>query len=162
MNIRIGQGWDRHALAAGRPCILGGVHFEDAVTGPLAHSDGDALIHALVDALLGAANLGDIGRHFPDTDPQWKNADSTIFLREAGNLLRNNGFFLVNADCVLVAESPRIAPRAQEMAAVLADCLSVKAHQISIKATRGEGLGPEGRGECVTAMAVVLIGGCSY
>lgn len=157
MSMRIGQGWDRHALVAGRPCRLGGVLFADCPVGPLGHSDGDAAVHALVDALLGAAGLGDIGRHFPDTDPRWKDAPSLGFLTEAGNLIAARGYVLANADLTLITEQPRIGPRSAEMAAAMAGALSVAPDILSVKATRGEGMGPEGRGECVTAMAVVLL-----
>jgi len=157
MDFRIGQGWDRHPLAAGRPCVLGGVSFPDCPVGPVGHSDGDALVHALVDALLGAGGMGDIGSHFPDTDPRWAGADSLDFLRAAGNLLRGKGYKLGNADCTLITEQPRIQPRRHEMVHALAAALQVPADHISVKATRGEGLGPEGRGECVTALAVALI-----
>ncbi len=157
MKFRIGQGWDRHPLAEGRPCVLGGVLFADCPLGPVGHSDGDALVHALVDALLGAANMGDIGAHFPDTDPRWRGAESLVFLRAAGNLLREKGYQLGNADCTVITERPRINPRRAEMARALAEALEVPAERISVKATRGEGLGPEGRGECVTALAVALV-----
>jgi 2-C-methyl-D-erythritol 2,4-cyclodiphosphate synthase len=157
MGFRIGQGWDRHPLAARRPCVLGGVLFPECPVGPVGHSDGDALVHALVDALLGAADLGDIGSHFPDTDSRWKGVDSLVFLREAGNLLREKGYQLGNADCTVITEQPRINSRRQEMAHAMAAALQVSADRISVKATRGEGLGPEGRGECVTALAVALI-----
>ena len=154
---RIGQGWDRHPLAAGRPCVLGGVRFADSPVGPVGHSDGDALCHAVTDAVLGAAGLGDIGSHFPDSDPAYAGADSVDLLRRAWALVAAQGWRLGNADCTVIAEQPRLAPRVPEMRAVLAAALDSEPGRVAVKATRGEGLGPEGRGECVTALAVVLI-----
>ncbi len=157
MTLRIGQGWDRHPLVEGRPCILGGILFKESPVGPLGHSDGDALTHALIDALLGAAGLGDIGHLFPDTDSQYAGADSVKLLAESWNLVQKKGFTLLNADCTIITEKPQIAPVAQEIKSVLGRVLGVEAERISLKATRGEGLGPEGRGECITAMATVLL-----
>ena len=157
MSFRIGQGWDRHPLIQGRPCILGGVLFEDSPVGPKAHSDGDVLTHALIDALLGAASLGDIGQLFPDTDPQYAGFDSLKLMKKAWNLVQKKGFIFQNADCTIIAEQPKIAPASQTMIERLARVLGVETNTISIKATRGEGLGPEGRGECITAMAIVLL-----
>jgi len=154
---RIGQGWDRHPLAAGRKCILGGVEFQDCPVGPVGHSDGDAVCHAVTDALLGAANLGDIGRHFPDTDPRWAGANSLELLREAVRLVRGAGFRVANVDCTVITEQPVIAPQAAAMQDSLAGAVQIAPDRISVKATRGEGLGPEGRGECVTVQAVVLL-----
>lgn len=157
--MRIGQGWDRHRLVEGRPCILGGVVFPECGVGPLGHSDGDAVIHAVIDALLGAAALGDIGRHFPDTDERWRDAAGRTLLVETMVLIRNAGWQVGNVDVTVIAELPRIASRADQMADILASVLDVDRGAISIKATRGEGLGPEGRGECVTATAVALLFG---
>ena len=154
---RIGQGWDRHPLAAGRPCVLGGVHFPDCPVGPVGHSDGDALCHAVTDAVLGAAGLGDIGTHFPDADPAYAGADSLELLRRAWNLVAAQGYRLGNLDCTVVTERPLLAPRVPDMRATLAAALAATPDQVAVKGTRGEGLGPEGRGECVTAMAIVLI-----
>jgi 2-C-methyl-D-erythritol 2,4-cyclodiphosphate synthase len=154
---RIGQGWDRHPLAAGRKCILGGVEFRDCPVGPVGHSDGDAVCHAVTDALLGAASLGDIGRHFPDTDPRWAGANSLELLREAVRLVRGAGFRVANVDCTVITEQPAIAPQAAAMQDSLAGAVQIAPDRISVKATRGEGLGPEGRGECVTVQAVVLL-----
>jgi 2-C-methyl-D-erythritol 2,4-cyclodiphosphate synthase len=156
---RIGIGWDRHRLVPGRPCVLGGVRFDDCPVGPLGHSDGDALAHAVIDALLGAAALGDIGRHFPDTDPAWAGADSRDLLRRAVALVAGAGWRIVNVDATVITETPKIAPRAADIAAALAPVLGVAPGAVSVKGTRGEGLGPEGRGECVTAMAVALLAG---
>jgi 2-C-methyl-D-erythritol 2,4-cyclodiphosphate synthase len=155
--FRIGIGWDRHPLEKGRTCVLGGVRFPESEAGPAGHSDGDGVCHAVTDALLGAAALGDIGRHFPDTDPIWEGADSLDLLARAVGMIREAGYRVVNVDCTLVAERPRITPRAEEMAAVLAAVLEVEADAVSIKATRGEGMGPEGRAECITALAVALL-----
>ena len=154
---RIGLGFDRHVLTDGRPCILGGVLFDDCPVGPLGHSDGDAVCHAVTDAILGAAALGDIGRHFPDTDPAWEGADSVDLLRRCVAKAADAGWRIVNIDCTVFTEQPYIAPRAAEMSGRLATALGVGIEAVSVKATRGEGLGPEGRGECVSAMAVALL-----
>lgn len=154
---RIGQGWDRHRLAAGRTCVLGGVTFTDCPVGPVGHSDGDAVCHAVIDAMLGAAGLGDIGQMFPDTDPAFAGADSVDLLKRAWREVRAAGWQLGNLDVTAITEQPRLAPRRAEMTACLAAALEVGVDQVSVKATRGEGLGPEGRGECVTALAVVLL-----
>lgn len=155
--FRIGCGWDRHKLVEGRPCVLGGVRFPECPVGPLGHSDGDALLHAIVDALLGAAALGDIGRHFPDTDPAWAGADSRDLLARAVALAAAAGWRPVNVDATVIAERPQLAPRAAAMQAEIARVLALDPGAVSVKATRGEGLGPEGRGECVTAVAVALL-----
>ena len=154
---RIGQGWDRHRWVAGRRCVLGGVEFSDSEGGPQAHSDGDVVCHALCDALLGALNLGDIGRHFPDTDPQYAGVNSVGLLTEVREMVAARGYVVVNVDCTVIAEAPPIAPRAAAMQAVLAEALAVVPEQVSVKATRGEGVGPEGRGECVTVQAIALL-----
>ena len=155
--LRIGVGWDRHRLVPGRACVLGGVRFPDCPLGPLGHSDGDAVAHAIIDALLGAAALGDIGRHFPDTDPAWADADSLDLLRRTVALVAEAGWRVVNVDASVITELPAIAPRADDMAVALAGPLGVAPDAVSVKGTRGEGLGPEGRGECVTAQAVALL-----
>jgi 2-C-methyl-D-erythritol 2,4-cyclodiphosphate synthase len=155
--VRVGTGWDRHRLESGRPCILGTVRFAEMQEGPAGHSDGDAVVHAVIDALLGAAGLGDIGTHFPDDDPAWAGAESRNLLARAMALVREAGYRVENVDCTLVAERPRIAPRVAEMRRNLSSLLAVAPDRVSIKGTRGEGLGPEGRGECVTAQAVVLL-----
>jgi len=123
----------------------------------VGHSDGDAAVHAVIDALLGAAGLGDIGRLFPDTDPAWRDADSVALLEDVCARIAAAGYRVGNVDVTLVCERPRIAPRTGEMAARLAPVLGVDPSAVSIKATRGEGMGPEGRGECVTALAVALL-----
>jgi 2-C-methyl-D-erythritol 2,4-cyclodiphosphate synthase len=155
--VRIGQGWDRHRLVADRPFILGGVTFPEAELGLLGHSDADALCHAITDALLGAAALGDIGQHFPDTDPRFAGADSIVLLQKAWNLVAGAGFQLGNIDATVICEQPKIAPRSLEIRQNLARALDLPLDCISLKATRGEGLGPEGRGECLTAQAIVLL-----
>ena len=154
---RIGQGWDRHRLEAGRRCVLGGVPFPDCPVGPAGHSDGDAVCHAVTDAVLGAAGLGDIGRHFPDTDPAWAGADSLDLLARAWSMVREAGYAVGNVDLTVITEQPRIAPQAGRMEENLAGALGCDPGRISVKATRGEGLGPEGRGECVTVLAVALL-----
>jgi len=151
------MGWDRHLLAEGRACRLGGVLFADCPVGPVGHSDGDAVAHAVIDALLGAAALGDIGRHFPDTDPAWADAAGADLLARTAALVAAGGWRIGNIDAMVVTERPRIAPRADEMRAALAGALGVPSSSVSVKATRGEGVGPEGRGECVTALAVALL-----
>ena len=154
---RIGQGWDRHQLAAGNRCILGGVLFAQSEVGPVAHSDGDVVCHAICDALLGAVNIGDLGRHFPDTDPQYAGADSLVLLEKVRQLVADEGYVVGNVDCTIIAEAPKIAPEAVQMQKKLAGALAVDIGRVSVKATRGEGLGPEGRGECITVQAVVLV-----
>jgi len=155
--VRIGQGWDRHPLTAGRACVLGGVAFPECPVGPEGHSDGDALCHAVTDALLGAAGLGDIGALFPDTAAEHAGADSAELLRRAWSLVAAGGWRIGNVDCTVITERPLLAPRVPEIRVRLAGLLGCPAENISVKATRGEGLGPEGRGECVTALAVALI-----
>lgn len=155
--MRIGIGWDRHVYVAGRRCVLGGVEFPDCPCGPRGHSDGDAAVHAVIDALLGAAALGDIGAHFPDTDPAWAGADSLDLLRRAAALVAEAGWRPGNVDLTVIAEVPRLAPRIGEMREALAGALGADVGAVSVKATRGEGLGPEGRGECVTALATALL-----
>jgi 2-C-methyl-D-erythritol 2,4-cyclodiphosphate synthase len=132
--------------------------FAGCPVGPLGHSDGDAVCHAVTDAVLGAAALGDIGRHFPDDDPAWQGADSSDLLRRAAGLVGDAGWRVVNVDCTVITERPSIAPHAAQMAERLAAALGVDAAAVSVKATRGEGLGPEGRGECVSVLATALLG----
>lgn len=154
--IRIGQGFDVHRLEPGEGVVLGGVKIACPYQ-IVAHSDGDVLIHALCDALLGAAGLGDIGRHFPDSDPKYKNADSRMLLREVMKKISSAGWTVGNADLTLIAEVPRVAPHADAMCNHLASDLNVAANAVNIKATTSEGLGYTGRIEGITAMAVVLI-----
>jgi 2-C-methyl-D-erythritol 2,4-cyclodiphosphate synthase len=153
---RIGFGNDVHRLAAGRKLILGGVHVPFEL-GPVGHSDGDALAHAVCDALLGAAALGDIGRHFPDSSPEWHNAPSLMFLRRAQELLDKAGYRIANIDSTISLERPKLAPFIPSMKEKLAEALGIEAHQVSIKAKTGEGVDAVGRGEAIRADAVVLI-----
>ena len=155
-HIRIGHGFDVHAFGEGDHLTLGGVRitFERGVE---AHSDGDVVIHALCDALLGALALGDIGRHFPPSDTQWKDADSRVFLRNCNQLIRGHGWVLANADITVICEQPKIAAHVDAMRAVLAGELNVDIDVVSVKATTTERLGFTGRGEGIAAHAVCLL-----
>jgi len=154
--LRVGFGNDVHRLVAGRRLILGGVQipFE---RGPAGHSDGDALSHAICDALLGAAALGDIGLHFPDSSPRWKNASSLEFLRRVRQLLEGAGFTVVNVDSTVELERPRLGPFKEPMRRKLAAALGLRVERVNVKAKSGEGMGAVGRGEAVRAQAVALI-----
>lgn len=154
--FRIGQGYDCHALAAGRKLIIGGVTIPHP-TGLLGHSDADALLHAITDALLGAAGLGDIGRHFPDTDPQFSGADSRVLLREACLRVRNSGYLVGNIDATIIAQKPKMAPHIAQMVAHVAADLGVAPEQVNIKAKTNEKLGWLGREEGIAAHATALI-----
>lgn len=154
--MRIGQGIDVHAFGAGDHVVLGGVHIEHE-HGLLAHSDGDVVIHALCDAILGALALGDIGKHFPPGDERWRNADSRSFLRRCRALMTQSGHAVGNADVTIVCERPKIGPHADAMRANLAADLACDIDRISIKATTSEKLGFTGRGEGIAAFAVVLL-----
>jgi 2-C-methyl-D-erythritol 2,4-cyclodiphosphate synthase len=157
MNVRIGQGYDVHAFGDGDHAILGGVRIAHE-RGVLAHSDGDVVIHALCDAMLGALALGDIGKHFPPSDPRWKGADSRAFLRHCNALLNENGGWRIgNADITVICERPKIGPHADKMRTILAGDLGIGVGDISIKATTSEKLGFTGRGEGIAAQAVVLL-----
>lgn len=155
-SYRVGFGSDVHRLVTGRKLILGGVHI-DFERGPLGHSDGDALAHAICDALLGAAALGDIGRHFPDTSTRWENASSLDFLRHVRGLLRERGFVIVNVDATVELEKPRLAPFIDRMRAKVARSLGITVDHVSVKAKSGEGMGDVGRGEAIRAEAVALV-----
>jgi 2-C-methyl-D-erythritol 2,4-cyclodiphosphate synthase len=155
-ELRIGLGIDAHALAEGVPLVLGGVAFE-ADRGLAGHSDGDVLAHALIDALLGAAGLGDIGSLFPSEDGRWESARSLALLDEAYSEVRRVGFALVNADCILIGEEPRIAPRREEMQQRLAAALGVEPERVNVRATTTDRLGFAGRGEGLAAQAVALL-----
>ena len=154
--IRIGQGFDVHAFGDGDHVMLGGVRVPHD-RGVLAHSDGDVVLHALCDALLGALALGDIGTHFPPSDPQWQGADSRRFLRHCGQLLRERGWRLGNADVTVICERPKVGPHADAMRTLIAQDLDVARDAISIKATTSERLGFTGRGEGIAAQAVCLL-----
>lgn len=154
--MRIGHGYDLHALAPGRRLVLGGVEIQHS-HGPIAHSDGDVLLHALADALLGAAALGDIGQHFPDTDPAYAGADSRVLLRRVASLVREAGYGVVNIDATVLAQRPRLAPHRDAMRANIAADLGLDIGAVSVKATTTEGLGPVGRGEAISAHAVCLL-----
>lgn len=156
MNIRIGEGWDVHALVPGRQLILGGIKIPHT-TGLLGHSDADVLLHAITDAVLGAAGLGDIGRHFPDTDAQFKGADSSVLLQEAMRRVRAQGWELVNVDSTIVAQAPKLAPHMAAINAGVAKALGVQADQVNVKAKTAEKLGPVGMGQSIEARAVALL-----
>ena len=153
---RIGEGWDIHALVAGRPLILGGVHIPFHL-GLLGHSDADALLHAITDALLGAAGLGDIGSHFPDTDEQFKGADSSKLLAEAARRVRATGYEIGNIDSTVIAQAPRLAPHIAAMRSAVARTLGLDVSQINIKAKTAEKMGPVGQGQAIEARAVAMI-----
>jgi 2-C-methyl-D-erythritol 4-phosphate cytidylyltransferase/2-C-methyl-D-erythritol 2,4-cyclodiphosphate synthase len=155
LNVAMGVGYDTHRFAAGRRLVLGGVEFEG--DGLLGHSDADVCAHAIGDAILGAAGLGDLGRHFPDTDPRWQGVSSLLLLREIARLARERGWAVGNADVTLAARRPKIAPRAEEMRARLAEALGISAAQVNVKATTGEGMGFVGREEGIAAHAVALL-----
>jgi 2-C-methyl-D-erythritol 2,4-cyclodiphosphate synthase len=155
-ELRVGIGVDAHALAEDVPLVLAGVDFPGEL-GLAGHSDGDVISHALIDALLGAAALGDIGELFPSGDAQWRDASSIRLLQRAYEVVKNSGFELVNADCVLVGEAPRIAPVRDAMRARLAGALGVRPEQISVRATTTDGLGFTGRNEGLAAQAVALL-----
>jgi len=154
--MRIGQGFDVHQLVEGRKLIVGGVDIPHG-KGLLGHSDADVLLHAVSDALLGALALGDIGTHFPDTDPAYRGADSQTLLARVAGLVRAQGYAVRNLDATLIAQAPKMAPHAAAMRANIARCLAVDAERVSVKATTTEGLGFTGRGEGIAASAVVLL-----
>lgn len=156
INIRIGQGFDVHAFGEGDHLMLGGVRVPHT-HGVLAHSDGDVVLHALCDAILGALALGDIGLHFPASDPQWKNADSRAFLRHCNTLIVDHGWRVGNADITIICENPKVGPHAQAMREVIAADLGIELDAVSIKATTTETLGFTGRGQGLAAQAACLL-----
>ena len=156
LPFRIGEGWDVHALVPGRKLILGGVEIPHGL-GLLGHSDADALLHAITDALLGAAGLGDIGRHFPDTDPAFRGADSSALLAETVRRVRAAGWAVGNVDSTVVAQAPKLAPHIEAMRARIAQVLGVEADRVNVKAKTAEKLGPVGQGLCIEARAVALL-----
>ncbi|MEW6553881.1 MAG: 2-C-methyl-D-erythritol 2,4-cyclodiphosphate synthase [Actinomycetota bacterium] len=156
MQNRIGLGFDAHAFAAGRRLVLGGVEVPHD-RGLEGHSDADVLVHALMDALLGACAAGDIGAHFPDTDPAYEGISSIVLLEEVVGLVREKGYRVVNADCVVVAQEPRLAPYTGGMASLLAATMRIETGRVCVKATTTEGMGFTGRGEGIAAIATVLL-----
>lgn len=154
--MRIGYGYDAHKLVEGRKLILGGVEIPHDF-GLLGHSDADVLLHAITDALLGALALGDIGKHFPDTDPKYKNADSRVLLRDAYELIKTKGYELVNLDATVVAQEPKLARYIAKIRETIASDLEVNTEDVSVKATTSEWLGFEGRKEGISSSAVVLL-----
>lgn len=155
--IRTGIGWDVHRLVAGRPLVLGGVRFEAAELGLEGHSDADVVCHALCDALLGALALGDIGDRFPDTDPSYKNFDSTRFLKIVAELIAGEGWKITNIDCTVMSDVVRLGPKKREMERVMAEHLGIDAGGVSVKATTWEGCGAVGRGEVVACQAIATV-----
>ncbi len=156
MRIRTGFGYDSHRLVAGRPFMLGGIEIPHD-KGGMGHSDADVLLHAITDALLGAVALGDIGLHFPDTDPEWKDADSRKLLSHVVELLREKGWIVGNMDCTVVLEQPKLRPHVDAMRSCIAGLLNVETDAVSVKASTNEKMGFTGRGEGVVAYAVVLV-----
>ena len=158
MNIRIGNGYDIHRLVPGRPLILGGQTLEHpAGLGLDGHSDADVLVHAIMDALLGALSLGDIGKYFPPTDPKWKGADSLVLLEQVTGLVRERGWSVVNVDSVVIAERPKLKPHIEAMRAAIAKRMGLAPEQVGVKATTNEKLGAEGREEGISCQAVALL-----
>lgn len=154
--FRIGEGWDVHALVPGRKLIIGGVEIPHTL-GLLGHSDADVLLHAITDALVGAAALGDIGTHFPDTDARFKGADSTVLLAEAARRVRAEGWQIANIDTTVIAQAPKLAPHIAAMRAAIACTLGLELGQVNVKAKTAEKLGPVGQGLSIEARAAVLL-----
>ena len=154
----IGLGYDTHRLVEGRPLILGGVRIEHDL-GLAGHSDADVLTHAIIDAVLGAAGLGDIGAHFPDTDERWRDADSIALLRHVASLVREEGLRVVNVDATIVLERPKVGAHREAMRERLAEALDLDARRVNVKATTGEGMGFVGRAEGAAAMAIAALEG---
>jgi 2-C-methyl-D-erythritol 2,4-cyclodiphosphate synthase len=154
--FRIGQGFDVHQLTEGRPLIIGGITIPYE-KGLLGHSDADVLLHTISDACLGAIGEGDIGRHFPDTDPNFKDADSAKLMEHVWNLVKDKGYELVNADCTIIAQRPKMAPYIEQMKERIAELLEASPDQVNVKATTTEKLGFTGRGEGIASQAVVLL-----
>ena len=155
-NFRVGEGWDTHALVPGRLLTIGGVTIDHPL-GLLGHSDADVLLHAITDALLGAAALGDIGSHFPDTDARFKGADSGVLLAEVGRAVVARGWTIVNIDSTVIAQAPKLAPHIQAMRAHIANALALEVDSVNVKAKTAEKLGPVGEGLSMEARAVVLL-----
>ena len=158
MNLRIGNGYDTHRLVEGRPLILGGQLLEHPEgLGLDGHSDADVLVHAVMDALLGALSLGDIGKYFPPTDPRWKGADSMMLLEQVVSLVKERGWQIVNVDSVVIAERPKLKPHIEAMRGAIATRMGLDPDQVGVKATTNERLGPEGREEGMSCHAVALL-----
>ena len=158
MELRVGNGYDIHRLGPGRPLILGGQTLEHpAGLGLDGHSDADVLVHAIMDALLGALSLGDIGKYFPPTDPKWKGADSLVLLEQVMGLVRERGWSVVNVDSVVIAERPKLKPHIEAMRAAIAARMGLAPEQVGVKATTNEKLGAEGREEGISCQAVALL-----
>ena len=158
MNIRVGNGYDIHRLVPGRPLILGGQTLKHpGGLGLDGHSDADVLVHAIMDALLGALSLGDIGKYFPPTDPKWKGADSLVLLEQVIGLVRERGWSVVNVDSVVIAERPKLKPHIEAMRAAIAERMGLDPEQVGVKATTNEKLGAEGREEGISCQAVALL-----
>ena len=155
-SVRIGEGWDVHALVPGRPLVIGGIVLPYE-RGLLGHSDADVLLHAITDALLGGAGLGDIGRHFPDTDQRFRGADSLLLLKEAAALVAAQGWTIANIDSTVVAQAPKLAPHIAAMRERIAQALQLAPEQVNVKAKTAERLGPVGQGQSIEARAVVLL-----
>ena len=154
--MRIGMGYDVHRLVEGRDLIIGGVNIPYE-KGLLGHSDADVLLHAIMDALLGAAALGDIGKHFPDTDPKYKGADSLALLKEVGKLLDENNYLIDNIDATIIAQAPKMRPHIDQMRQNIADALSIEVSMVNVKATTEEGLGFTGTGEGISSQAICML-----
>lgn len=154
--MRIGHGYDVHRLTEGRKLYIGGVEIPHTL-GLLGHSDADVLLHAVCDALLGAAALGDIGKHFPDSDPRYQGIDSAFLLKYCGNLLKERGYTVCNLDCTVIAQRPKLAPHIETMRKKIASCLEISAEQVNVKATTEEKLGFTGKEEGIAAHAVTII-----
>ena len=155
-NFRIGEGWDIHALVEGRKLMLGGIEVPHS-KGLLGHSDADALLHAITDALFGAAGMGDIGTHFPDTDVAFKGADSAVLLAEAARIVRVKGFLIGNVDSTIIAQAPKLAPHISAMRERIAGILGIAPDCVNVKAKTAEKMGPVGQGLAIEARALVLI-----
>jgi len=155
-QMRVGEGWDIHALVPGRKLVIGGVSIEHA-QGLLGHSDADVLLHAITDALLGTAALGDIGSHFPDTDPRWSGADSRVLLTETARVVQAAGWQIVNVDSTVIAQAPRLAAHIPAMRERIAGALGIDVGQVSVKAKTAERMGPVGQGLAMQARAVALL-----
>ena len=157
VTVRAGIGYDTHRLVAGRRLIVGGVEIEGSELGLEGHSDADVLTHAVIDALLGAAGLGDIGQHFPDTDPRWRDADSTDLLREVSSFLEDQGWTIGHLDATVICQAPKLAPYRDRMRTCLAATIGLRPLEVNVKFTTNEGMGFLGRGEGVAALAVATL-----